>query len=250
MPGTWNLRTMPSRLIACGGRWVISSPRNHTVPEVGEKAPVMTLKSVVLPHPLGPMMQRSSPAPSDRVTPRKTRRPPKSLVTSRTWTSGRVTGRRQTVRRRSAATPPSPPGPGGEVRGCGRPWLTPGRRRGVRRTPSRLALVGRLDQPQILQQRLLLAPRLGDDDVEIRVTVFLAQAHHPVAGLEREAGHRVDDLLFIHRAGPPDALDEEAGQHVVSVHRIAHDGAVAKALPDLGHEGPGLGLVERADKVG
>src|SRR5438309_2814655 len=38
-----------------------------------------SLKSVVLPHPLGPMMQRSSPAPSDRVTPRKTRRPPKSL---------------------------------------------------------------------------------------------------------------------------------------------------------------------------
>src|SRR6266446_4816185 len=242
MPGTWNLRTMPSRLIACGGRWVISAPRHHTVPDVGEKAPVMTLKSVVLPHPLGPMMQRSSPAPIDRVTPRKTRRPPKSLVTSQTWRSGRVTGRRQTVRTRSAA-PPSPPWPGGEVGGRRRPQLTPGRRRGLRRTPSRLALVGRLDQPQILQQRLLLVPRLGDDDVEIGVTVFRSQAHHPVAGLEREAGHRVDDLLLIHRTGAPDTLDEEAGQHVVCVHRIAHDGVVAKALPDLGHEGPGLRLV-------
>src|SRR5256885_12718660 len=186
----------------------MSAPGTHPVPDVGEKAPVMTLKSVVLPHPLGPMMQRSSPAPIDTVTPRKTRRPPKSLVTSQTWRSGRVTGRRQTVRARSAAPPPSPPRPAGEVEGRRRPRLTPGRRRGVRRTPSRLALVGRLDQPQILQQRLLLVPRLGDDDVEIGVTVFRSQAHHPVAGLEREAGHRVDDLLPIHRTGAPDALDE------------------------------------------
>src|SRR5204863_169898 len=89
----------PSRLIAWGGRPVMSSPRKRTVPEVGGKAPVMMLNSVVLPQPLGPMMQRSSPAPMDRLTPRKTWSPPNRLVTAPTSRSGGVTTRRR---------PPSP----------------------------------------------------------------------------------------------------------------------------------------------
>src|SRR2546430_17378492 len=66
----------------------MSSPRKRTVPEVGGKAPVIMLNSVVLPQPLGPMMQRSSPAPMDRLTPRKTWSPPNRLVTPPTSRSG------------------------------------------------------------------------------------------------------------------------------------------------------------------
>src|SRR5437773_135996 len=202
MPGTWNFRAMPRRLIACGARPVMSSPRKRTVPAVGENAPVMMLNSVVLPQPLGPMMQRSSPAPMDRFTPRSTWRPPNCLETPQTSRSGGVTERR--------------------------------------RTPSPLALALRLDEAQVLEQYLPLVLRLGDDDVEIGVTVFRTQPHHPVAGLELEAGHGVDDLLPVRRAGPLDALDEEAGQHVVGVHRVAHDGVFPEALLDLGHERLGL----------
>src|SRR6185503_13418747 len=41
----------------------------------------MTLKSVVLPAPLGPMMPSSSPARTSRLTLRTAVRPPKRLVT-------------------------------------------------------------------------------------------------------------------------------------------------------------------------
>src|SRR5213592_701383 len=135
----------------------MSSPRKRTVPEVGGKAPVMMLNSVVLPQPLGPMMQRSSPAPMDRSTPRKTWSPPNCLVTPPTSRSGGVTTRRQ---------PPSP-----------------------------LALALRLDEAQIFEEHLPPVARLGDDDVEIGVAVVRAQPHHAVPRLERKAGHRVDDLL-------------------------------------------------------
>src|SRR6266545_1158536 len=60
MPGTWNFRPTPRRLIRCGGRPVTSSPWTCTVPEVGGNIPVIVLNSVVLPQPFGPMMQRTS----------------------------------------------------------------------------------------------------------------------------------------------------------------------------------------------
>src|SRR2546429_877301 len=156
------------------------SPRKRTVPALAGKAPVMMLNSVVLPQPLGPMMQRSSPAPMDRLTPRKTWSPPNRLVIPQTSRSGGVTER-------------------------GRP-------------PSPLALALRLDQAQILEEHLSLVLRLGDDDVEVGVAVFRAQPHHSVARLELEAGHGVDDLLLVHPAGPLHALDEEAGQHRSEEH--------------------------------
>src|SRR5258708_1539884 len=46
----------------CGGRSVMSSPKNRTRPEVGGKSPVIALNKVVLPAPLAPMMARRSPA--------------------------------------------------------------------------------------------------------------------------------------------------------------------------------------------
>src|SRR5213593_2537231 len=42
----------------------------------------MTLNSVVLPAPLGPMMPSRSPAPTSRLTARTAVRPPKRLVTA------------------------------------------------------------------------------------------------------------------------------------------------------------------------
>src|SRR5437667_289853 len=132
----------------------MSSPRKRTVPALAGKAPVMMLNSVVLPQPVGPMMQRSSPAPTDRFTPRKTWSPPNRLVIPQTSRSGGVTER-------------------------GRP-------------PSPLALALRLDQAQILEEHLSLVLRLGDDDVEVGVAVFRAQPHHSVAGLELEAAHDVE----------------------------------------------------------
>ena len=60
--GFWNLRPMPSCAIS-GSLWRSKSmvlPKN-TVPESGRVLPVMMSIMVVLPAPLGPMMQRSSP---------------------------------------------------------------------------------------------------------------------------------------------------------------------------------------------
>src|SRR2546430_11768989 len=160
----------------------MSSPRKRTVPGVGGKAPVMMLNSVVLPQPFGPMIQRSSPAPMDRLSPRKPWSPPNCLVTPPTSRSGGVTTRRR---------PPSP-----------------------------LALALRLDEAQIFEEHLPPVARLGDDDVEIGVAVVRAQPHHAVPRLEREARHRVDDLLPVHRAGPLPALDEEAGPPGVELGHV------------------------------
>src|SRR2546430_5629474 len=104
----------------------MSSPRKRTVPALAGKAPVMMLNSVVLPQPLGPMMQRSSPAPMDRLTPRKTWSPPNRLVTPPTSRSG-----------------------GGTTR---------------RRPPSPLALALRPDEAPIFGEDLPPAARLSDDD--------------------------------------------------------------------------------------
>src|SRR6266540_449207 len=216
MPGTWNFRPTPRRLIRCGGRPVTSSPWTCTVPEVGGNVPVIVLNSVVLPQPFGPMMQRTSPAPMQRSTPRRTRRPPNSLVSRRTSRTGRAAS-----------------------------VVTPWRRAG----PLPLALAAGLDQPDVLHQHLLLATRLRDHDVEIGVAVFGPEPDHAVPGLQRESRHRIDDALLVDLAGPLDALDEEPGEHVVRVDRVADDRVVAESLPDLRHERFGLRLVQRADEV-
>ena len=60
--GFWNLRPMPSWAIS-GSLWRSRSmvlPK-YTVPSSGRVLPVMMSIIVVLPAPLGPMMQRSSP---------------------------------------------------------------------------------------------------------------------------------------------------------------------------------------------
>src|SRR6478735_629119 len=61
--GRWNFRPMPRRAIWCSFRLVRSSmsSKKKTWPVSGLVLPVTTSMSVVLPAPLGPMMQRSSP---------------------------------------------------------------------------------------------------------------------------------------------------------------------------------------------
>ena len=51
----WNVRPIPTRARRCGLAYVMSWPSITTRPVAGACSPVMTLKSVVLPAPLGPM---------------------------------------------------------------------------------------------------------------------------------------------------------------------------------------------------
>ena len=65
--GFWNLRPMPAWAICTSLISVRSrvSP-NQALPWLGRVLPVITSISVVLPAPLGPMMQRNSPTPMYR----------------------------------------------------------------------------------------------------------------------------------------------------------------------------------------
>ena len=58
----WKVRDMPSRQIWWLGRPAIGWPANRISPAVGLTVPVITLNSVVLPAPLGPMTARTSPS--------------------------------------------------------------------------------------------------------------------------------------------------------------------------------------------
>ncbi len=51
-----------------GDQEVISSFSNLTEPSTGFNKPEIVDKSVVLPAPLGPMRQTTSPAPTDKPT--------------------------------------------------------------------------------------------------------------------------------------------------------------------------------------
>src|SRR5260370_38609411 len=68
----------------------MSLRRNPTWPAEGRKAPVITLNSVVLPAPLGPMKPQISFSGTSKLTSRNAATPPKyfvSVFTSRTFTS-------------------------------------------------------------------------------------------------------------------------------------------------------------------
>ena len=59
---TWYERAIPRRETAWAGRPVMSPPLNRICPADGGRTPVSRLKNVVLPAPLGPMTERSSPS--------------------------------------------------------------------------------------------------------------------------------------------------------------------------------------------
>src|SRR5665647_1175479 len=68
----------------------MSLPRKRIEPEVGARNPVSRLKSVVLPAPLGPTKAWIVPSVMVRSTPLTARKPWKSLVRPRVWSSGIV----------------------------------------------------------------------------------------------------------------------------------------------------------------
>ena len=79
---------MPSRVTACWGSPVMSRPRKTIRPPLGAISPAMSRNSVVLPAPFGPMIDRSSPCFTTRLTRLTARRLPKLRVTSWVWSSG------------------------------------------------------------------------------------------------------------------------------------------------------------------
>src|ERR1019366_6445620 len=62
----WKVRAIPSRVMRCGGSPLMEIPSKRTAPEVNGYRPVMQLKAVVLPAPLGPIMETISPSPTSK----------------------------------------------------------------------------------------------------------------------------------------------------------------------------------------
>ena len=83
--GFWNLRPMPTSAICASVRCSRSmrSPKN-TCPSSGRVLPVMTSISVVLPAPLGPIRQRSSPWSTYSVRSLSALKPSKETLTPST----------------------------------------------------------------------------------------------------------------------------------------------------------------------
>ena len=71
---------MPRWERANWGSAVTSPPSKDTRPEVGGSSPAMSLKNVLLPAPLGPITDRSSPARTSKSTALTARSLPKLRV--------------------------------------------------------------------------------------------------------------------------------------------------------------------------
>src|SRR4029450_5638152 len=76
----WYDLAMPRRAVACWGLPVMSVPSNQMRPEVGALSPEIKRKRVVLPAPLGPMIERSSPRRTLTSTPDTAMRLPYARV--------------------------------------------------------------------------------------------------------------------------------------------------------------------------
>src|SRR5262245_15015985 len=81
----WKERPMPRRQRSCGAMPVTSRSLKRTLPASGCRWPVIRLKSVVLPAPLGPMMALIEPRGTLKLTPPTAWKPAKLL--RRPWTS-------------------------------------------------------------------------------------------------------------------------------------------------------------------
>ncbi len=108
--GFWNLRPIP-RLAISGSLWRSRSmvEPKYTVPLSGRVLPVMMSIIVVLPAPLGPMMQRSSPGAMSRLRWLMALKPSKLTFTSsryrmRPWVTSTSPG--TATRENPAARPP------------------------------------------------------------------------------------------------------------------------------------------------
>ena len=66
---SWNARAIPRLASSTGPMPAMSSPLKRTTPAVGFRSPVSTFTRVVLPAPLGPTIDTSSPSAIDSDTP-------------------------------------------------------------------------------------------------------------------------------------------------------------------------------------
>ena len=89
----WNVRPMPSRARRNAGSRLIESPWNSTSTLLSETVPLITLISVVLPAPFGPISPRISLAPSVKLTSLTAVRPANTWVAPRTSNNAFITGR-------------------------------------------------------------------------------------------------------------------------------------------------------------
>src|SRR5436305_171809 len=78
----WYERAMPLREMRSGDAPVMSSPSNRMCPEEGRNTPVRQLKNVLLPAPFGPIIARTSPCSTAKLTRLSAVRPPKRTVRS------------------------------------------------------------------------------------------------------------------------------------------------------------------------
>src|SRR5260370_22948242 len=97
-------------MIRCTGSPVILSPLKKICPSVGGSTPVMTLNSVDLPAPFGPIRARTSPGSTVKSTMSTAARPPKRRHTPRHSRSGtaRLLSRVARLRRSKVARQQSP----------------------------------------------------------------------------------------------------------------------------------------------
>ena len=80
---SWKERPIPSRVRAAALRPVTSRPLKAIRPSLGRYWPLRRLNSVVLPAPLGPMMDLRVAGTTSRLTWSTATCPPKRMVTSR-----------------------------------------------------------------------------------------------------------------------------------------------------------------------
>src|SRR2546425_4712552 len=85
--GLWNVLTRPREATSSGRRLPRSSPFHSTAPALAGASRAITLRSVVLPEPLGPMMPSTSPRATVNDTFETAIRPLNRLVTARTSSS-------------------------------------------------------------------------------------------------------------------------------------------------------------------
>ena len=77
----------------CGGTPVMSAPSKTSCRRSARRCGSIRLKIVVLPAPFGPMMVKTSPCSTSKLTPSTARMPPKLIA--------RFVGREEAHRRRS-----------------------------------------------------------------------------------------------------------------------------------------------------
>src|SRR6266496_575306 len=171
---SWKVRPMPSPNTRCGGAFVILAPSTYTSPASSRSYPVITLNSVVLPEPLGPISPVMLPRSTSTVQPPSACTPPKALHTPSARSSA-LTARPRRGVPRIVAPPP----------------------------PVRQPLLGELQDPPRQEQDHQQEQRSEDDLADVRIAVMQRQVLPP--GLEDQ---RPD-----HRACHPPEAAEEGHQH-------------------------------------